>query len=137
MALTRCTALQEPGQPLFFSLLLYLDATWPRENNAETLFLDTPSDTGIFIRPKPCRAVLMDQDIVHRLSTPSQRAARPRYSLVFKLVMLPKAPGQRCCLSQPQWGRPAAFGSAAKAEMLVRQMVRKRKAAEVGAGGAQ
>lgn len=43
---------QEPGRPLFVSLLLYLDREWRREWDAETLFLDTPSDTGIVVRPK-------------------------------------------------------------------------------------
>ncbi len=57
---------QEPGKPLFFSLLLYLDAAWPRDHDAETLFLDTPSDAGILVRPRPRRAVLLDQDLLHR-----------------------------------------------------------------------
>jgi hypothetical protein len=57
---------REPGKPLLFSLLLYLDGEWPLGNDAETLFLDSMSDTGVFVRPKRCRAVLMDQDVVHR-----------------------------------------------------------------------
>jgi hypothetical protein len=57
---------REPGKPLLFSLLLYLDGDWPLENDAETLFLDAISDTGVFVRPKRWRAVLMDQDVVHR-----------------------------------------------------------------------
>ena len=44
----------EPGMPLFVSLLLYLDAAWPREWDAETLFLDGDSDVGILVRPKRC-----------------------------------------------------------------------------------
>ncbi len=51
----------EPGRPLLVSLLLYLDAGWPRDWAAETLFLDDGTDTGIVVRPRPCRAVLMDQ----------------------------------------------------------------------------
>ena len=51
----------EPGRPLFASLILYLDDEWPREWDAETLFLDTMSDVGIVVRPKRCRAILMDQ----------------------------------------------------------------------------
>ncbi len=43
------------------SLLLYLDAGWPRDWAAETLFLDDGTDTGIVVRPRPYRAVLMDQ----------------------------------------------------------------------------
>ena len=37
-----------------------------RDYNAETLFLDTATDTGVVVRPKPGRAVLMDQDVLHR-----------------------------------------------------------------------
>ena len=37
-----------------------------REYDAETLFLDTATDTGVVVRPKPGRAVLMDQDVLHR-----------------------------------------------------------------------
>lgn len=43
------------------SLLLYLDDHWPREWDAETLFLDDDTDIGIVVRPKRFRAVLMDQ----------------------------------------------------------------------------
>jgi hypothetical protein len=39
---------RELGKPLFVSLLVYLDKEWPRENDAETLFLDTLTDTGEF-----------------------------------------------------------------------------------------
>ena len=51
----------EPGRPLLVSLLLYLDATWPRDWDAETLFLDDATDCGIAVRPRRYRAVLMDQ----------------------------------------------------------------------------
>ena len=37
-----------------------------RDYDAETLFLDTATDTGVVVRPKPGRAVLMDQDVLHR-----------------------------------------------------------------------
>ncbi|KAF6263406.1 hypothetical protein COO60DRAFT_1635230 [Scenedesmus sp. NREL 46B-D3] len=104
---------REPGKPLLFSLLLYLDGDWPLEHDAETLFLDSVSDTGVVVRPRRFRAVLMDQDVVHRLSAPSHAAGRPRYSLVWKLVMLPKQPGGSCSLARPDWGPPTYFGSAA------------------------
>jgi hypothetical protein len=62
----------------------------------------------------------MDQDVAHRLSTPSILANRPRYSLVWKLVMLPKAhacPQQQsvaaACIARKEWGQPTYFGSAA------------------------
>mmetsp|Transcript_11050 Transcript_11050/g.27900 ORF Transcript_11050/g.27900 Transcript_11050/m.27900 type:complete len:344 (+) Transcript_11050:177-1208(+) len=90
----------EPGKPLLVSLLLYLNDTWPRHFDAETLFLDCSEDVGILVRPKPYRAVLMDQDVLHRLSAPSLQAGLPRYSLVWKLAFVPKKPGQKCCLSR-------------------------------------
>lgn len=173
------------------SLLLYLDANWPLDHDAETLFLDSMTDTGVFVRPKQYRAVsqhlkfwcanlsatgnstlpagsdmlsfasplwpapvkagvavsaaanhqqmqqwlncvvmclplymqvLLDQDITHRLSTPSSAAGRPRYSLVWKLVMFPKQPGGSCCTAKPEWGRPTYFGSAAHVERAVREV---------------
>ena len=45
----------------------------------------------------PCRlrAVLADQDVLHRIVAPSRLAgSRPRYSLVWKLAFLPKRSGQ-------------------------------------------
>ena len=136
---------------MFFSLLLYLNKSWPRNYDAETLFLDSATDTGVIVRPKPGRAVLMDQasgsvvgvemflviialdanilpqDILHRLSVPSRDASQPRYSLVFKLVMVPRREGAVCSLSKPEWGRPTAFGSAARAERLVEQAAKRRR----------
>lgn len=47
------------------------------------------TDVGLVVRPKRYRAVLMDQDVLHRVSAPSAAAGgRPRYSLVWKLVSL-------------------------------------------------
>ncbi|PNH11163.1 Ankyrin repeat domain-containing protein [Tetrabaena socialis] len=110
---------REPGRPLFVSLLLYLNRTWEREWDAETLFLDTPSDCGVVVRPRAYRAVLMDQDVLHRLSVPSLAAGgRPRYSLVWKLVFVPRLPTQRVSLARPEWGKPTPFGSAAVLERL-------------------
>lgn len=71
------------------------------------------------------RAVLMDQDVLHRVSMPSQLAGgRPRYSLVWKLVFYPSQPNQRPCISRPEWGKPTAFGSAARAESIGQQLAR-------------
>ncbi len=53
--LVRKPAVQEPGRPLFVSLLLYLDGQWRREWDAETLFLDSHADVGILVRPRSCR----------------------------------------------------------------------------------
>lgn len=118
----------EPGRPLLVSLLLYLDTKWPRQWDAETLFLDDDTDIGIVVRPKCFRAVLMDQDILHRVSTPSQVAgSRPRYSLVWKLVFMPRVAEQQCCIAKASWGPPTALGSAARVESIKRSMLRKRK----------
>ena len=51
----------KPGKPLFVSMLLYLNDEWPMELDAETLAVDIDSDTGVFIRPRPGRVLLMDQ----------------------------------------------------------------------------
>jgi hypothetical protein len=83
--------MQEAGKPRLVSMLLYLNSVWPLANGGETVFLDSASDTGVAVRPKPGRVVLMDQDVLHRVSAPSAAAARPRYSLVWKLALLPAA----------------------------------------------
>ncbi len=44
----------EPGCPLLVSLLLYLISDWDRSWDADTLFLDESTDTGVFVRPKRC-----------------------------------------------------------------------------------
>ncbi|KAK9804412.1 hypothetical protein WJX72_011538 [[Myrmecia] bisecta] len=119
----------EPGKPLFVSLMVYLDEAWPRDWDAETLFLDSANDVGVIVRPKRFRAVLMDQDVLHRVSTPSQLAGgRPRYSLVWKLVFLPRAAGQTACIARPEWGPPTNIGSAAHMENVKRSLAKKRKA---------
>eukprot|EP00466_Bigelowiella_natans_P016431 jgi/Bigna1/72238/fgenesh1_pg.19_\ len=101
----------EPGKPLFVSLLVYLCRYWRRDFLAETLFLDDDTDTGIFVRPKPYRAILMDQDLLHRVSVPSKVANEPRYSVVWKLVFIPKQENVTCTLAREDWGVPHPFGS--------------------------
>ena len=84
---------------------------------------------------QPYRAVLLDQDVLHRLSPPSRAAGRPRFSLVWKLVFLPKQAGSStaCCLSRPEWGKPACFGSAARLELALQQMAgKKRSSGQLG-----
>ena len=60
----------------------------------------------------------MDQDIMHRLSTPSPLANRPRYSLVWKLVFVPKNDKSAAQLNRCEWGAPTFFGSAAKVRAI-------------------
>jgi hypothetical protein len=128
-----------PGKPLFVTLLLYLDYFWPRSFDAETLFLDDDTETGIFVRPKKYRAVLMDMDVWHRLSAPSRKAQRPRYSLVRKLLFCPplltaKGTSVPMTLSQPRFGPPVKVGSASGyPRKLLATPCKKRKQPLVGA----
>jgi hypothetical protein len=121
-----CYFNREEGKPYLVSLLVYLDREWQRDCDAETLFLDTSTDCGIVVRPKSGRAVLMDQDVIHRVSAPSSRAQRPRYSLVLKLVMMPKE--KACCsLAREEWGLPNSFGSMSRAEAIISSLNKKRR----------
>ena len=100
------------GKPLLVSLLVYLDAHWQREWDAETLFLNDDRGVGLLVQPRPARAVLMHADVLHRVSTPSLGARRPRYSLVWKLVFVPKADAaarERETICRPEWGLPTRF----------------------------
>ena len=135
----------EPGKPLFVSALVYLNAAWPDAWDAETLFLDASTGVGAFVRPRPGRVVLMDQDVTHRVSPPSALAGRPRYSLVWKLVFFPKrAVGVRIdmtrfrtedgagpsgsggpsptTIARPEWGVPSPIGSAARLAAITSAM---------------
>jgi len=70
------------------------------------------------------------QDVLHRVSAPSQLAeGRPRFSLVWKLAFLPRSADAVACLARPEWGPSTAFGSAARLEAMQRSVAsRKRKA---------
>jgi probable phosphoglycerate mutase len=107
----------EAGRPLLVSLLVYVDEHWRRDWDAETLFLEQGSGVGLLVQPRPGRAVLMHQDALHRVSTPSLTARRPRYSLVWKLLFVPRpgggggigaAGGESIC--RPEWGEPTRVG---------------------------
>lgn len=122
----------EPGKPLMVTMLLYLNESWKRDWGGETLFLDGETDVGLCVSPKPGRVVLMDQDVLHRVSvTSSSTDGLPRLSLVWKLVFLPKYKRQECSVIRSEWGRPMFLGSAAHVEAvkdrIAREMVRKRK----------
>lgn len=107
---------REAGKPYFVTMLLYINDGWPRSWDGETLFLDLESDTGIFVRPAQFRAVLMDQDITHRMSSPSKLAGgKPRYSIVWKLLFVPKDASHACSIARPEWGAPVRL-SPPKAE---------------------
>ena len=101
------------GKPLFVSLLVYLNEAWKQEWDAETLFLEPTRGAGLLVQPRPGRAVLMHQDVLHRVSTPSLLARRPRYSLVWKLVFLPKNERHNGAetICRPEWGEPVRLRS--------------------------
>ena len=102
---------REAGKPLFVSALLYLNAEWDADWAAETLFADSPSDTGVWVQPRRGRVVLMEQDVRHRINAPSPLAPAPRYSFVEKLVFVPRQGAARPTIARPAWGRPAPLGS--------------------------
>jgi len=103
---------REPCKPLMATALLYLDEAWPNEWDAETLFLDDRTGTGVFVRPRAGRLVMMDQDVTHRVSAPSPLADRPRYSFVFKLCMHAKDSTASPTIARPEWGDAVRLGSA-------------------------
>ena len=116
------------GKPLLVSLLVYVDAHWQADWAAETLFLSEARGVGVLVQPRPARAILMHQDVCHRVSTPSISARRPRYSLVWKLLFVPRAgmgspvpeaakgnahfapPRERETICRPEWGPPTQLG---------------------------
>mmetsp|Transcript_5477 Transcript_5477/g.17630 ORF Transcript_5477/g.17630 Transcript_5477/m.17630 type:complete len:174 (-) Transcript_5477:77-598(-) len=108
----------QPGKPLFVSLVVYTDAAWPPSTHADTLFVQPEGGVGLLVQPRPGRCVLLQQDALHRVAPPSAAAGRPRYSLVWKLLFVPKAPsavggalgGPQETISRPEWGPPLAFG---------------------------
>lgn len=127
----------EPGKPLLITLLIYIDDRWERDWGGETLFLDATTDTGISVRPKPGRAILMEQDIVHKVNPPSSLAeGRLRLSLVWKLAFIPRntnfnrrggGGGEGVRLARSEWGQPTSFGSAVRVDAVKRQLLAETK----------
>lgn len=97
------------ASPLLVSLVVYLNDVWKRDWEGDTLFIDTSLGAGVFVQPRPGRCLLMDQDLLHRLSAPAKKAARPRYSFVLKLALFEKHPqpgGAGPTLARSEWGGP-------------------------------
>jgi hypothetical protein len=84
------------GKPRFISCLIYLNDSWDQESfGAPTRFFDPPTEEVYEVFPRPGRVVFMDQDITHTVVAPKNAAGkRPRYSLVWKLVLHPRKEGQ-------------------------------------------
>jgi len=105
---------RQPGKPLFVSLLVYLNSHWQSNWEAPTMFLDLETDTCMAVLPKLGRAVLMDQDVTHKVCAPAASAGRPRYSVVWKLLLMPRE-NAPLSIAHQQWGAPTMFGSANQA----------------------
>ena len=99
------------GKPRFVSCLLYLNDEWEDEFGAPTQFYDPGTDDVYQVFPKPGRCIMMDQDVTHTVVAPSKAAGlRPRYSLVWKLILHPKQNKQDMSLFPNI--EPLAIGSA-------------------------
>ena len=106
------------GKPRFVSCILYLNDEWDGEKwGAPTKFYDPPTDDSCEVLPLPGRCVFLDQDLGHTVTPPKPSAGkRPRYSLVWKLILHPKTEQQdMTTLSEAlnSWPEPELFGSAA------------------------
>jgi 2OG-Fe(II) oxygenase superfamily len=104
------------GKPRFVSCIVYLNEEWHSSDwGAPTRFYDVATDTAVDIEAKPGRVVIMDQDITHSVVAPLLAAGkRPRYSLVWKLILHPKRLNQdmRRSFCAPFWPEPIRIGSA-------------------------
>lgn len=69
----------------------------------------SPTGTGVFVRPRRGRLVLMDQDVRHRVNAPSALAPQPRYSFVEKVSV---------CLSAQHLSLLAMEGIPVRAEAI-------------------
>ena len=110
------------GKPRFVTALVYLPAAWRDEWGAPTRFLDPPTGEVLAVPARPGRVVLMDQDVTHAVTAPTDAAgSRPRYSLVLKLVLYASGGAGVARLADPAWGQPQRMGSAAGGEPTTRQ----------------
>ena len=100
----------------FKTFLKHLNKEWKsKEWGAPTIFLDIPTNTSYEVYPKPGRIVIMDQDCSHTVVAPNIEAGikRPRYSLVWKLILHPKVEGQSMNLTDDSVSESKIlFGSA-------------------------
>jgi len=112
------------GKPRFVSCIVYLNAEWKEDEwGATTKFYDPPTDTSCEVGVKPGRCVILDQDLGHTVTLPTPEAGnRPRYSLVWKLILHPKTEHQDMndlsvikageIAIDRSWPEPILFGSA-------------------------
>lgn len=104
------------GKPRFVSFLVYLNDEWHDDWGGLTRFLDVATDTEFAVMPRPGRCVVMDQDVSHCVTAPKAAADRPRYSLVWKLVLHPTRARQdmRNLTAGRKWPASILLGSAKK-----------------------
>ena len=106
------------GKPRFMSCIVYLNEVWDDQNwGAPTKFLDPPTEEAYEVYPKPGRIVLSDQDCRHTVVAPNESAGkRPRYSLVWKLILHPKSLDQDMMdlADGREWPTPILVGSASE-----------------------
>jgi hypothetical protein len=111
------------GKPRFMSCLVYLNEEWDGDKwGAPTRFVDVPTDEDLAVytvQPRPGRCIIMDQDIGHSVVAPNTAAGkRPRYSVVWKLILHPKIVGQNMKNlaggRESLWPETEYFGSAAQ-----------------------
>lgn len=102
---------RQPGHPQLVTCLLYLNDEWQTTWGASTRFLDPPTRSVVEVDPFPGRLLVMDQDLTHSVTAPTLAAGpRPRYSLVWKLVLHPRPAAPR---AWPSMSYPAVeIGSA-------------------------
>lgn len=128
----------EPGLPLLASLVVYPNPRWEPGWGGDTHLLDPDTGCGALVVPRPGRALLMDQDALHRVSAPLAGAGgRPRFSVVWKLALVPRRGDAATAphdIFRPGWDPPALIGSAARVEAIrraaARQVLAKRRRGE-------
>lgn len=90
---------RSPGKPRFVSCIIYLNDAWEGEWGAPTKFRDPSTKRSCSVDPRPGRCVILDQDLQHTVVPPTPNCCagaknRPRYSLVWKLILHPKTSNQ-------------------------------------------
>jgi hypothetical protein len=109
---------RQPGKPRFVSCLVYLNDEWKEEWGAPTRVWDVSTDTAWNVVPRPGRCVMMDQDVTHSVVAPTV-PHRPRYSLVWKLILHPKKVDESVGFPR-HWGEPTCLGSAVRDKVVKR-----------------
>lgn len=119
----RFSSNRDRDKPRFVTIVVYVNPSWAIDDEGETVFVDEDTGVGVTVVPRPGRVVLMDADVFHSLKPPRRRV---RYSLVIHTLFTARERGARVELARPEWGAPAALGSAARLQELARAAARVR-----------